>query len=404
MKKTILLLSALMIIANCTLKIDDCRSQWVQMSNGMGNDKTISSFLIDGNNIYAGTQSYGVYVSTNFGLNWTQSGMNNQWVKSFVINGSNIFAGTYLHGVWLTTDNGASWHITSMNNATVSSLAISGNTIFAGQSFFGVKRSTDNGANWTQMGPANRTINSLSISGNNIYASSDSSVFISTNFDTNWVLTPLNGQLIHTLTALGSSVYAGTDNGIFSTTNNGINWAQIGLNTYKIHSLTSFGGNIFAGASYGGYYYVFLSTNNGANWLDKTQGFNPVPIITELLISNNYIFAGTNSFSVWRRDYLEIIGIKQISGTAPSKYSLSQNYPNPFNPITNVKFSIVNSGQVILIVYDVQGRELQTLVNESLKPGTYATTFDGSMLTSGVYFYRLTAGDFSETKRMILLK
>ncbi|MEI7485080.1 MAG: T9SS type A sorting domain-containing protein, partial [Ignavibacteriota bacterium] len=93
-----------------------------------------------------------------------------------------------------------------------------------------------------------------------------------------------------------------------------------------------------------------------------------------------------------------------ISTETPSKYSLSQNYPNPFNPTTNIKFSIINSGDVKLVVYDIQGREVQTLVNERLNAGTYEVKFDGSMLTSGVYFYKMVSEGFTETKRMILIK
>ena len=85
-------------------------------------------------------------------------------------------------------------------------------------------------------------------------------------------------------------------------------------------------------------------------------------------------------------------------------YKLYQNYPNPFNPTTNIKFSIVNSGDVKLVVYDIQGREVRTLVNESLKPGTYEAAFDGSALNSGVYFYKLVTGNFTETKKMLLIK
>ena len=96
--------------------------------------------------------------------------------------------------------------------------------------------------------------------------------------------------------------------------------------------------------------------------------------------------------------------IENISGEIPSSYSLGQNYPNPFNPMTNVKFSIVNAGNVKLVVYDIQGREVQTLVNERMNVGTYEVRFDGSMLNSGVYFYKLIAGDFTETKRMIFNK
>jgi len=96
--------------------------------------------------------------------------------------------------------------------------------------------------------------------------------------------------------------------------------------------------------------------------------------------------------------------INTISTNIPKEFKLSQNYPNPFNPMTNVKFSIVKAGDVKIVVYDVMGREVQTLVNERLGAGTYEVKFDGSMLTSGVYFYRLTTAGFAETKRMLLIK
>ena len=108
--------------------------------------------------------------------------------------------------------------------------------------------------------------------------------------------------------------------------------------------------------------------------------------------------------SIWRRPLSDILEVNQISELVPSSYSLQQNYPNPFNNTSNLKFQIVNTGDVKLVVYDIMGREVQTLVNEQLTPGTYETSFDGSQLTSGVYFYRLNAGDFVETKKMLLLK
>jgi flagellar hook assembly protein FlgD len=95
----------------------------------------------------------------------------------------------------------------------------------------------------------------------------------------------------------------------------------------------------------------------------------------------------------------------------PSSYSLGQNYPNPFNPMCNVQFTMCNAGNVKIVVYDIQGREVQTLVNEKLNAGTYEVKFDGSGLTSGIYFYRMVVrnggssmGDFTETRRMLLIK
>ena len=96
--------------------------------------------------------------------------------------------------------------------------------------------------------------------------------------------------------------------------------------------------------------------------------------------------------------------IHNITTEIPSKYDLAQNYPNPFNPVTNLEFGIPDLGFVSLKIYDLLGKEVVTLVNEKLNPGTYRVEFDAGSLTSGVYFYRLTSGDFTDTKRMVLVK
>jgi len=98
------------------------------------------------------------------------------------------------------------------------------------------------------------------------------------------------------------------------------------------------------------------------------------------------------------------VGIQQVGTTLPSEFRLYQNYPNPFNNTSNLKFEISKPGNVKIIIYDVQGREVQTLVNERLQPGTYETTFDGSMLPSGVYFYTLITDSFKMTRRLLLIK
>jgi len=98
------------------------------------------------------------------------------------------------------------------------------------------------------------------------------------------------------------------------------------------------------------------------------------------------------------------IGIKNISQTIPSTYSLSQNYPNPFNPSTNIGFRIVHFGLVTLRIYDLLGREVATLINEAISPGTYEYEWNATNLSSGVYFYRITTGYFTDVKKMTLLK
>jgi hypothetical protein len=97
-------------------------------------------------------------------------------------------------------------------------------------------------------------------------------------------------------------------------------------------------------------------------------------------------------------------GITQNGNEVPSKFALEQNYPNPFNPTTNINFSIPKAGNVKLAVYDILGNEVEVLLNGFQNPGNYTANFDFSKLASGTYLYRLTAGDFTDTKKMVLVK
>jgi hypothetical protein len=112
---------------------------------------------------------------------------------------------------------------------------------------------------------------------------------------------------------------------------------------------------------------------------------------------------------VWNFTTLNQIGISLISTEFPSEYKLYNNYPNPFNPSTNIKYQIkaeVSSqySEVRIIIYDILGKEIEKLVNEKQSPGTYEINFDGSNLSNGIYFYTLRSGDFTDTKRMMLIK
>jgi hypothetical protein len=112
-----------------------------------------------------------------------------------------------------------------------------------------------------------------------------------------------------------------------------------------------------------------------------------------------------------------MVGIQSISNEIPVSFKLYQNYPNPFNPITKIKFDIpplrgARGVTTRLVIYDVLGREIAVLVNDELKPGTYEVDWNAENLPSGIYFYRLAAGDpstsagqgYSETRKMVLLK
>lgn len=98
------------------------------------------------------------------------------------------------------------------------------------------------------------------------------------------------------------------------------------------------------------------------------------------------------------------VGTINPAGLVPGQFSLSQNYPNPFNPVTSISYSIQKSGHVELKIYNVLGEETAALVNEMKQPGIYKVNFDASNFASGVYFYRIISGDFTDVKKMVLIK
>ena len=105
------------------------------------------------------------------------------------------------------------------------------------------------------------------------------------------------------------------------------------------------------------------------------------------------------------QNFWQTVGIESIGHEIPESFRLHQNYPNPFNPSTKIRFDVPgNMSFVRLTIYDIAGKEVERLVNGELAAGAYEYEFDGSKLSSGMYFYRLEAGEFIETRKMVLLK
>jgi len=397
MKKIILILMFVNFISN---------AQWVEMSNGIENVGGVFTFSYSGNNFFAGTGLFGVYVTTNNGINWVQTSLNDRDVHSLAVNGIYTFAGTGVNGVFKSINNGTNWTQTPLNNQSIRSIAVNGNNIFAGVIDLGVYLTTNNGISWTQTSLNNRSVVALAVNGNNIYAGTlNYGVYLSTNNGTSWSQTPLNNRNISALVVNGDNIFAGTYNsfpfyGVYLSSNNGASWTQTSLNNQNVSSLAVSGNNIFAGSIDNGFY---VSNNNGVSWLQRNEGLG-TSLINTLCILNNYIFAGTYGYSVYRRSLGELIGIQPVSNEIPNTFLLSQNYPNPFNPATNIKFALPESGFVKLTVFDMLGREIETLVNKNMNAGTYNADWDAANYSSGVYFYRLHSGKFSEIRKMVLIK
>jgi hypothetical protein len=370
--------------------------------------------------------NYEIYYkrSTDGGINWgADTRLTNNTAGSHPP--SIAVSGSLVHVVWYdyrdgypnfeiyykrSTDGGVTWEADTRltNNASSSlfpSIAVSGSFIHVvwydkrdGNEEIYYKRSTDGGINW---GADTRLTN-------NTATSNIPSIAVS-------------GSLVHV-------VWYDYRDGNYEiyykrSTDNGLTWGadirltnNFGWSTYSSIAVSGLLVHVVweEDRDWNNEIYYKRSTDGGINWGADTR-------LTNDASSSSYPFIdvfGSLVHVVWsdnRNGNFEIYykrnptgnlptGIQNISTETPSKYSLSQNYPNPFNPTTNIKFSIVNSGDVKLIVFDIMGKEVQTLVNERLQPSTYEATFDGSSLNSGVYFYKLMTDGYNEAKKMLLIK
>jgi hypothetical protein len=113
---------------------------------------------------------------------------------------------------------------------------------------------------------------------------------------------------------------------------------------------------------------------------------------------------GNNSYDIFFTAKDRFTGVENYTSSVPKTFILEQNYPNPFNPTTAFSYQLSAVSDVKLVVYDVLGREVAVLVNEKKNPGRYEVQFDASGLASGVYFYRLEAGQFVSTKKLVVLR
>ena len=407
--------SLLVIMLSLLFIAKPLSSQWLQAGLDGYYIRTVT---FSGSNIFAGTSGDGMFRSTNNGTSWSvmNSGLVGLEFPAFAISGTNLYAGTEGSGVFLSTNNGASWSaLAPLTNQNVFALAVSGNDLYAGVDGGGVFRSTNNGASWTNSttGMTNSRITSLAIIGTNLFAGTfGGGVFLSTNNGTSWQavingLTNLDVWTLNVNPAVPLNLYAGTGNGAFYTTNNGTSWITInnGLTDTYVHSFAFSGSTMFAATDMEG---VFRSTNNGASWTAMNEGLTNTTVWV-LTASGSNLYAGTNGSGVFRRPLSEMVSVQELGGEIPEKFSLSQNYPNPFNPTTNFKFAIPSNvkgetSNVKLVVFDLTGREVETLVNSMLTAGNYEVRWDASRYSSGIYFYSIRTDNFQETKRMVLVK
>ncbi len=332
------------------------------------------------------------YVQARNGLLDAGSGAKSLFVAPFVMDPNTpsvLVAGAT--SIWRTTDRAANW--TSIRaplpgNPKCSAIEISkanSNVIWVGYDNGLVSFTTNNGSGWNDVGKPGGT-----------------------RFVTDIAINPTPTAYAEVIVTVGG--YS-TDN-VWLSSDNGANWVlrtgqvpdnlpAIQVNTARYHPLLT--NRIYVGTDLG----VFSSTDKGLHWNVAPQSPNnegPANTDVEELFwqGTTYLVAATHGRGMFRCNPL-LVGVSDVPGI-PTAFALEQNYPNPFNPSTVVTYRVPILSNVRLAVYDILGREVALLVNEKKSPGSYEVKFDAQNLSSGIYLYRLEAGDVSQTRKLMVLR
>lgn len=294
--------------------------------------------------------------------------------RSIVGNDSILYTGTWGYGIFISKDNGSSWK--SLNND------LSSNSI---------KKLL------------------LSDSAKELYAISYGELLYKYHEQNGeWIKTRIyfpETHLVYDICIYDSILFVGTENGVFSSSDMGENWIKSnnGLQDNQlVNTLYKYDNLIFASSNN----EIYYSLNHGNNWklfdtkLESTNMF----FINNMLIIDSVFYINTDH-GIYKNSLNEIItNIGKENSNIIYKFRLEQNYPNPFNPTTKIRYSLPKSGSTKIYLYDILGREIIKLVDEHKEIGSYEIEFNAANLSNGIYFYRIISGNYSETKKMVLLK
>ena len=390
-------------------------AQWEQVNNDYNAE--ISSFITHSDTLYVSTTSGGIFYTANFGNTWNQISIPDLHIYSLDVVGRTIVAGSN-EGIYYSSNFGVDWTLinyTEYHNFIAQVLIIYNHRIIAGTHGRGIYSTIDLGANWenTRTDPSYTHIETFLKSYNNILtAIHEQGVYASNDGGLTWLsanigLTDLYAKCF---AKNNSIIYLGTNNGsgLFCSFDSSKSWTtpefQWGLSDNYLISLDAMNTVLFAATDF----RIFYTQDNGNNWHLVNTNSIPGPPIHEsqfkcIKIFGDYLFAGT-SHGIWRCPLSLTTSIQNNNELDYSSIKLYPNYPNPFNPSTKISWqSSVGSWQS-LKVYDVLGREVATLVDEYRNAASYEVEFNANSLPSGVYFYQLKAGNFVQTKKMILIK
>lgn len=396
-----------------------CFAQWTPVPTSPPG--WFQNIIIVNDTLYVSHISDGVYKSTDGTVTWQQinNGLNNsdsRQTRELIKYNSSLYVST-VDGIYKSTNNGNEW-VKKSNGITIGPGALkefcesifeyNGN-LFTG-AWNGIYRSTDEAENWNVTNASGEAVRAKNFTEHDgkLFAARENINFpngySSTDAGESWQ--PLTTMSFPTITFFSepSALWAGTIHGAWLSTDNGLSWVSRsnGLSPDPYNSsFVRVNGQLITSLKFGGS-GMFRSSDEGSNWENWGEGLPFLSSIEKLIVFKDKIIAATSN-GLWQRDTSEVVSTIRDE-SLPQEFILLQNYPNPFNPKTIIGFGISDFEFVTLKVYNLLGEEVAALVNEHKPAGSYEVEFDASVLTSGIYLYKIHAGSYFETKKMILLR
>ena len=440
MKKKIFLLLIILFSKSAFLYL---QSGWIPQQSGT-TVKLNKVFFINSQTGWVVGDSGKIIKTINGGINWVFKNSNvNQTLRSvYFLNETTGYAvgGNYIPLIHTpdnikiilkTTDGGNTWIVKYFSQGFYNSLSDVAfvNEVFGFATSFGgnesksttsIFKTIDSGENWYEFGFESSIISIQFTNQNMGYLASNyysdvfgDSLFIfkTSNSGSNWykIYSLPKGMLYssnfinnNTGWAAGLTRISGFNRDlILKTTDGGLNWQNFALASFSTINAIYF-------ASYDNGWYcnsgIFKSIDGGESWINQVPSNGNDYYTSIIFIDNKTGWAVGNNGKILKTITGGVTSINPSNGIIPDNFSLNQNYPNPFNPTTNINFSIPKSSFVTLKVYNVIGKEIADLINENLNAGVYSFDFNADGLATGVYLYKLIAGDYSAIKKMTVLK